>query len=161
MRPVSFPVEVMVYNEIKSGRMIRMKRLSYILGILLLTGIMASGCQAGTPEEKDDMTSTQAVKIDAEKAKKMMEEEVIVVDVRTEEEYSEAHIEGALLLTLDQIDSQAEKVIPDKDKTYLIYCRSGSRSSQAAEQLVGMGYTDIYDFGGIIDWPYNTVSGSN
>lgn len=162
MRPVFFPLIVMEYNEIKSERKIRMKRMSYILGLLLLTGVLVAGCKADSDDVNGEMPSNKAVKIDAEEAKRMMDEEdVIIVDVRTEEEFSEGHIQGALLLTLDQIDAQAESVIPDKEKTYLIYCRSGSRSSQAATKLVGMGYTQIYDFGGIIDWPYDTVSGNN
>ncbi len=139
-----------------------MKKLSYILSLMLITGILAAGCGTEAEEPGSDAPSAEAVKIDAEEARRMMdEEEVIVVDVRTEEEFAEAHIEGALLLTLDQIGSRAESEIPDKDKTYLIYCRSGNRSSQAARQLVEMGYTSIYDFGGIIDWPYETVSGGN
>ena len=139
-----------------------MKKLSYVLSLMLLTGILAAGCATEAEEPDTDVPVSQAVKIDAEEARRMMdEEEVIIVDVRTEEEYEEAHIEGALLLTLDQIDSKAESVIPDKEKTYLIYCRSGNRSAQAAEKLVEMGYANIYDFGGIIDWPYDTVSGGN
>ncbi len=139
-----------------------MKKLSYVLSLMLLTGILAAGCAPEGEEQGNDVPSSQAVKIDAEEARRMMdEEEVIIVDVRTEEEFAEAHIEAALLLTLDQIASEAESLIPDKGKTYLVYCRSGNRSAQAAKQLVEMGYTSIYDFGGIIDWPYETVTGEN
>ena len=91
----------------------------------------------------------------------MDEEEVTIVDVRTKEEYLEAHIEGAVLLTLDTIPEKAEEILTDKNETYLIYCRSGNRSNQAARELVDMGYQKIYDFGGIIDWEYETVSGEN
>lgn len=139
-----------------------MKKLGYALSLILLSGVIAAGCGNDRKEENEDMPSSQAVKIDAEQAKKMMDdEEVIIVDVRTEEEFSDAHIDKALLLTLDQIESKASSVIPDKEATYLLYCRSGNRSSQAAGMLVEMGYTEVYDFGGILDWPYGTVSGRN
>ncbi|MBN2877591.1 MAG: rhodanese-like domain-containing protein [Bacilli bacterium] len=98
--------------------------------------------------------------ISAVEAKQMMDEDssIILVDVRTQEEYDEIHIPDALLLPLDQISSRAAVVIPDKDATYLIYCRSGNRSNQASQLLVDMGYTNVYDMGGIIYWNYETVS---
>lgn len=139
-----------------------MKRLSYILSLLLLTGILAAGCKTVGDDNMESSPAAGATVIDAEEAKQMMEnEDVIIIDVRTAEEFSETHIDGAVLLPLDEITAQAESVMPDKDKTYLIYCRSGNRSSQAAKKLVEMGYRNIYDFGGIMDWPYDTVSGSN
>ena len=70
------------------------------------------------------------------------------------EEYETGHIPGAQNFPLDDIESKAKVFIPDKDMTYLIYCRSGRRSKQAAEILVELGYTSILEFGGIIDWPY-------
>ena len=99
--------------------------------------------------------------IDAEEAKRMMDDSVsfVLVDVRTKEEYMEAHIEGALLLPNEEIETSAADILTDKGATILVYCRSGRRSAEAAKKLAEMGYTAIYDFGGIIDWPYGTVSG--
>ncbi|MFH5835768.1 rhodanese-like domain-containing protein [Proteiniclasticum sp. C24MP] len=125
--------------------------------------IFSVGCSAEEPATEEEKNSEATVQvISADEAKKMMdEEEVIIVDVRTKAEYAEAHIDGAVLLTLDTIPDKAEEILPDKDATYLLYCRSGNRSNQAAKELVRMGYQEIYDFGGIIDWDYETVSGEN
>lgn len=100
-------------------------------------------------------------KITAEEAKKKMQDtkNFILLDVRTPEEFSEQHIPGATLIVDSQISAEAQKKLPDKDTPIFVYCRSGRRSTAAAKQLVNMGYTQVYDFGGIIDWPYETVSG--
>jgi len=96
-------------------------------------------------------------KISAKEAKEMMEtQEVIIVDVRTQAEYNEGYIENAILIPNESI-SGAPSELPDKNALILIYCRSGNRSKQAADKLVALGYTKIYDFGGIIDWPYEIV----
>jgi len=99
--------------------------------------------------------------ITAEEAKARLDKEdgIILVDVRTEEEYKEEHIQGAILLPLDTIETDGETVLPDKEGIYFVYCRSGNRSATASAQLVEMGYQHIYDLGGIIDWPYDTVKG--
>lgn len=100
-------------------------------------------------------------KITAGEAKKKMQDtkDFILLDVRTPEEFSEQHIPGATLIIDSQISAEAGKKLPDKDTLIFVYCRSGRRSAAAAKQLVNMGYTQVYDFGGIIDWPYETVSG--
>lgn len=96
-------------------------------------------------------------KISAKEAKEMMDtQEVIIVDVRTQEEYDEGFIENAILIPNETIN-EAPTELPDKDAVILVYCRSGNRSRQAANKLVDLGYTNIYDFGGIIDWPYEIV----
>ena len=97
-------------------------------------------------------------KISAEKAKKMLDEnpDILLVDVRSEAEYKERHIPGATLLPLPEIDSKATEVLPDKDAVIIVYCRSGMRSANAANRLASMGYTRIYDMGGINGWPYDT-----
>ena len=96
-------------------------------------------------------------KISAEDAKEMMDtQDVVIVDVRTQEEYNEGYIENAILIPNESI-SGAPSELPDKDAVILIYCRSGNRSKQAADKLVALGYTNIYDFGGIMDWPYEIV----
>ncbi len=95
-----------------------------------------------------------------EEAKEMMgNEDVIVVDVRTEEEFRQGHIEGAILIPDYDLDKLAAEKLPDKEATILLYCRSGNRSQLSAHLLNGMGYQNVYDFGGIIDWRYGEVQG--
>jgi rhodanese-related sulfurtransferase len=100
--------------------------------------------------------------ITAAQAKEMMDsgKPFILLDVRTDEEYNEKRIDGAILISDYEIADKAEDALTDKDATILVYCRSGRRSALAAAELARMGYTDVYDFGGIIDWPYETVSGT-
>jgi rhodanese-related sulfurtransferase len=97
--------------------------------------------------------------IDAETAIEMMAsgEDFILVDVRTQAEFDEGHIEGALLLPVDQIETLSVEQLLNKDAVILVYCRSGSRSAQASKILVELGYINVYDFGGIIDWPGEIV----
>ena len=94
--------------------------------------------------------------ITAEEAKKIMDtqEGYIILDTRTQEEYEEKHIPGAIVISHEEILDKAESVLTDKDQLILVYCRSGRRSKLAAEDLVKLGYTNIKEFGGIIDWPY-------
>ncbi len=94
-------------------------------------------------------------KISPEKAKYMMEHESVqIVDVRHEEEYREGHIPGAVLVTNETIGDTLPEELPDKKAVLLIYCRSGVRSTQVSQKLVRLGYENVYDFGGIINWPY-------
>jgi rhodanese-related sulfurtransferase len=111
------------------------------------------------PEDSVDAAGEYR-KITPEEAKEMIDAgDVIILDVRTEQEFEEAHIENAILLPDYDIEALAPETLTDKDATILIYCRSGRRSEAAAKELIEMGYTNTYDFGGIIDWPYATVSG--
>ena len=98
------------------------------------------------------------VNITAEEAKKIMDTETdyVILDVRTQEEYDQGHIPGAILIPDYEISEKAESVLTDKDQLILVYCRSGRRSKNAAAQLEEMGYTRIREFGGILDWPYET-----
>ena len=95
--------------------------------------------------------------ISQQEAKQMMDSgNVLVLDVREQDEYSTGHIGGAVLLPVGTINADtASKVIPSKDATVLVYCRSGNRSKKAAQALADLGYTQIYEFGGIMDWPYD------
>lgn len=97
--------------------------------------------------------------INAEKAKEIMDSgvEYILIDARTDEEFASGHIEGAILIPEYEIASRAEQELPDKDALILVYCRSGRRSKIASEELVKLGYTNVKEFGGIIDWPYEIV----
>ena len=94
--------------------------------------------------------------ITAEDAKKIMDsgEEHIILDTREQDEFDEGHIPGAILIPYTEIENKAEEMLPDKDKLILVYCRSGRRSKIAAESLAKIGYTNVKEFGGIIDWPY-------
>ena len=94
--------------------------------------------------------------ITAEEAKKIMDsgEEHIILDTREQDEFDEGHIPGAILIPYTEIENEAEAMLPDKDKLILVYCRSGRRSKIAAESLAKLGYTNVKEFGGIIDWPY-------
>ena len=94
--------------------------------------------------------------ITADEAKEIMDsqEGYIILDVRTREEYDKGHIPGAILIPNTAIEAKAEEVLTDKNQLILVYCRSGRRSKIAAEALAELGYTNIKEFGGIIDWPY-------
>lgn len=96
--------------------------------------------------------------ITAEQAKKMMDGgNVTIVDVRRQDEYDAGHIKDAVLVPNEQLSDIAESKLPDKNAVLLIYCRSGSRSRVASQKLVELGYLNVYNFGGIIDWPYDIV----
>ncbi len=126
-----------------------MKRLLplFFSFLLLLTGCGAGGAS----EEKGYQQISQ------EEAKEMMDsQEVLILDVREQDEYDSGHIPGAVLLPVGSItEESAAEVIPEKDATVLVYCRSGNRSKTAAKALAELGYTGIYEFGGITTWPYD------
>ncbi|MBE6650736.1 MAG: rhodanese-like domain-containing protein [Ruminococcaceae bacterium] len=96
------------------------------------------------------------INITPDEAKHIMDsgEEYVLLDVREQNEYDEGHIPGAILIPYTEIEEKAESMIPDKNKQILVYCRSGRRSKIASEALLKLGYTDIKEFGGIIDWKY-------
>ena len=97
--------------------------------------------------------------ITSEEAKKIMDsgEEHIILDTREQDEFVEGHIKGAILIPYTEIENKAEDMLPDKDAQILVYCRSGRRSKIASESLAKLGYTNVKEFGGIIDWPYEVV----
>lgn len=98
--------------------------------------------------------------ISQEEAAKIMAEETgfIVLDVRTQEEYDEAHIPGAVNIANETIGTDVILELPDKDQVLLVYCRSGRRSKEASEKLAALGYTHVLEFGGIITWTGETIS---
>ena len=125
-----------------------MKKLVFLLlAVMLLTA-------CGQAKENDQ--GAVYVNITAEEAKQIMdtEEGYIILDVREQDEYDAGHIPSAILIPYTQIEEKAEEVLTDKDQLILVYCRSGRRSKIAAEALAELGYTNIKEFGGIIDWPY-------
>ena len=98
-------------------------------------------------------------KLSAEEAKARLDsgDPVVLLDVRTLEEFDGGHISGALCLPVESIGTEVPAELPDKSAEILVYCRSGSRSAKAARKLTGLGYTHVADFGGIQDWPYETT----
>ena len=144
-----------------------MKKLYVLISILLCIFLTACGNDSsiGIIGGADGPTSIIVAEkgekamyeqITAEEAKKIMDsgEEHIVLDVREQHEYDEGHIPGAILIPYTEIENRAEDELPDKNKLILVYCRSGRRSKIAAESLANLGYTNVKEFGGIIDWPY-------
>ena len=132
------------------------KILMILLAILLLVGCAPSASSA--PEVEEPLTYRQ---IGMEEAIAMMEKEegYIILDVRTAEEFEDKHIPNAICIPNEVIGTEPIPQLPDKDQLILVYCRSGNRSKQASEKLVAQGYSNIVEFGGIIDWPGETVSG--
>ena len=132
-----------------------------VLGVLL-AGVIA--LPSGTPnsEETTHIPAIEYKKMTPEEAKARIDsgDEIIILDVRTEEEYNAEHIPNAILIPNETIIDKMPDLLPDLEAEILIYCRSGNRSAQAAKKLLAIGYTNVYDFGGIIDWPYDTVTES-
>ena len=122
-----------------------------ILGLLLLL----TACSSPTKNNQEMVF----LNITAEEARKLMdsEEGCIILDVRSREEYDQGHIPGAILIPDTEIEAKAADLLPDKDQLILVYCRSGRRSKLAAQSLADLGYTNIREFGGILDWPYEVV----
>ena len=123
-----------------------------MLSVVLLAVLLLAACG----QDKENNQGAVYMNITAEEAKENMdsEEGYIILDVRTQEEYDQGHIPGAILIPNTAIEAKAEDVLTDKNQLILVYCRSGRRSKIAAEALVELGYTNIKEFGGIIDWPY-------
>ncbi len=144
-----------------------MKKILCIISILLCIFLTAcgedksigiiGGADGPTPilvSEKGEKVMYEI--ITAEDAKKIMDsgEDFVILDVREQDEFDAGHIPGAIRIPYTEIENKAEEMLPDKDKQILVYCRSGRRSKIAAESLAKLGYTNVKEFGGIIDWPY-------
>ena len=122
---------------------------------LLLSVLFLAGCALPAGQE----VSYRQINMD--EAITMMEEGsgYIILDVRTPEEFAERHIPGAINIPNETISTEEIPELPNKDQLILVYCRSGNRSKQASEKLAALGYTNIVEFGGINDWPGETVTG--
>ena len=121
---------------------------------------LLTGCASrGQVMDGDGMLNSYK-QISQEQAKEMMEKDDghVVVDVRRQDEYDAGHIPGAILIPNESINKDQPEELPDLDQIILVYCRSGNRSKQAAQKLFDMGYTNIYEFGGIIDWTGEIVT---
>jgi len=135
-----------------------MKKLLLIIALIPFGFLLSCNAQE-QPGGDSKANITAPRNISAKEAKAMMDEgkPYTLLDVRTAGEYSSGHIKGAILIPNTEIASRAGKELPDKGAVILIYCRSGVRAANAAQILAGMGYTNVYNFGGIMDWPYETV----
>ena len=150
-------------------------RLIFALIMLTLVSSILSACNGDVTEETSQPHSTpiettstivtqdslspppSVTLLTPEEAKAMMDGGgVTVVDVRRADEYATGHVPGAILLPNETISETAESVLTDKNAAILVYCRSGRRSAEAASKLIALGYTKVYDFGGILSWPYDT-----
>ena len=131
-----------------------------VIIILLLLFFISKVFAKGTSETSSAVGEKKASyrKISAQEAKEMIDSEsLIILDVRTPGEFAGAHIKDAINIANEAIGSDRPTSLPQSDATILVYCRSGSRSAQASKKLLALGYTEVYDFGGIINWPYETV----
>ena len=129
-----------------------MKRFNSIL-IMILLAFMIGGCGMVQVMDGDGMVRSYT-QISQEEAKKMMEADDghIILDVRRFDEFNEGHIPGAICIPNESIIDEPPEELPDLDQIILVYCRSGRRSKEAAQKLFDMGYLNVYEFGGIIDW---------
>ena len=135
-----------------------MKNINRFL-VMILAFACPFACAGCSDAEESTPTPISYEQITQKEAKTLMDSEsgYVIIDARTQSEYDEGHIPGAILIPEYEIASRAEKELPDKDQLILVYCRSGRRSKIAAEELVKLGYTNVKEFGGIIDWEYEIV----
>lgn len=128
------------------------KYITMILAALMVMGLAGCNDRSTLPAPAEQEGSYTQIRMD--EAVTMMEEETdyIILDVRTPEEFAEAHIPNAINVPNEVIGEDAIPELPKEDQMIFVYCRSGNRSKQASEKLVNLGYTNVYEFGGIIDW---------
>ena len=133
--------------------------LALAASLLTLSACASPAAAAATPAPTAAAT-VEYKKISAADAKARMDsgDTIVILDVRTQEEYDAGHIAGAILVPNESITDKQPELLPELDAEILIYCRSGNRSAQAARKLIAIGYTNVVDFGGIIDWPYGSVT---
>ena len=129
-----------------------------ILGIRLVA-LLCLLCFVGCAQQEEVTVNTYQ-QISAQEAKEIMDsgKDHVIIDARTEEEFATGHIKNAILIPEYEVAERAEQELPDKDALILVYCRSGRRSKIASEELVKLGYSNVYEFGGIIDWPYEITT---
>ena len=134
-----------------------MEKISSLVLIILF--LAPAGCSRTNIQSGNAINKEGYYKITAEQAYTMMMElnNYILLDVRTPGEYRERRIEGVVLIPSSELEGRAETELPDKDSVIFVYCQTGRRSENAARLLARKGYTNIYDFGGINNWPYTTV----
>ena len=128
------------------------KYVAMILVVFMVLGLAGCTKQNGGGSS-EQMKKYNQISMNEAIAMMEKEEDYIILDVRTPEEFAEKHIPGALNVPNESIGTEEIKELPNKDQLILVYCRSGNRSKQASEKLVALGYTNVYEFGGINDWP--------
>ena len=131
--------------------------LTSIVSLAGLTGCFGAPANGnGSNATNDSSNSSSYQQVDAETAKELMdtENDYVILDVRTQAEYDQGRIPGAILIPHDTVATAAKDALSDKDQLILVYCRSGNRSKQASQALVDLGYTNVIEFGGINNWPY-------
>ncbi|MEA5031123.1 MAG: rhodanese-like domain-containing protein [Sphaerochaeta sp.] len=144
-------------------RFVKLAAMVLVLGLVLGAISCKGNSTSSSRQEGIDVATAitaQYRKISPQLAKEMMDsgDSLVIVDVRTEAEYAQGHIAGAILIPNETIGTtQNPGQLPELDDVILVYCRSGNRSAQAARKLAALGYVNVYDFGGIVDWPYETV----
>lgn len=128
--------------------------------LILLLVSMLVGCSASEQAAETSNPLQSYYQISQDEAQKMMEQDDghVIIDVRRQDEYDAGHIPGAVLIPNEDIDAKPPAELPDLNQVILIYCRSGNRSKQAAQKLFDMGYTNIYEFGGINTWTGEIVA---
>lgn len=129
------------------------------VAVFCLSAIMLTSCGNNNTDEVQTNMNNTYEQISGEQAKALMdsEKDYVIIDARTQEEFDGGHIPGAVLIPEYEIAQRAEDELPDKNQLILVYCRSGRRSKIASQALVDLGYTNVKEFGGIIDWEYETV----
>ena len=145
----------------------KFKSVKGLIFLLIISLTLFSSCSGNKNTETATTNTTETTvnnslgyeQISGEEAKRLMdtEEDFIIIDARTEEEFNQGHIENAILIPEYEISERAEKELPDKEQMILVYCRSGRRSKFASQALADLGYTNVKEFGGIIDWEYEIV----
>ena len=132
-----------------------MKDLIYLVLVIAIGVVVIKWYTSREPAAHEAAVKTLTVA----EAKVLLDadEEIVLLDVRTQEEFNAGHIPGAICIPNETISPEQEFPF-GKDVKLFLYCRSGRRSAEAAKKLVSMGYTDVTDFGGIIDWPYEVVT---
>jgi phage shock protein E len=164
-------------RKLKERFCFNMRKILIVLFVILSLGITAcSNTNISDPQTNDSNTPTPQVqaqaepktsnasgytKLTPEEAKKRLDSDkgIVLLDVREQDEYTEGHIKNSILFPLGTIEADASAKLTDKNATIFVYCRSGRRSALAAEAFVKLGYTKVFDFGGIIDWPYEVITG--
>ena len=138
----------------------KMKAVRIVLIVILALLFAGCGDHEGRIMDGDGMfQKTGYTQITQEEAKRMMslDDGHVIVDVRRADEFAEGHIPGAVLIPNETIENSPPELLPDRDRIILVYCRSGRRSKEAAKKLADMGYSNVYEFGGIIDWTGDIV----
>lgn len=137
-----------------------MKRNVFLIILAVIVSFLSvAGCGQVQPESEKKATY-ETISTEAAKKRLDIEKDIVLLDVRTMAEYTEKHIPGSVLIPVEDIKTQATEMLKDKNAALFVYCRSGNRSAIAAQALANLGYTKVYNLGGINNWPYATEAGA-